>query len=575
MKQGATVTHPQALAPEAEASEPGPAPPDGPFVGRRATWRWAALSLPGCWAGLALACLSFTPSLLPRLGPVQGLVSGISAAVGYGLGVAAAAFWHALADRGPRPPAPWAWRVFAVGAVVLGSVSFLLGRHWQGELRALMGAPAEPLWRALLALAVAPVVFAVLLGLARLVRAAARGLARLLSRWIGPSAARALGALGVAVLAVLLLSGVAYDGLLAAADASFALQDKETPAGVERPTSGLRSGGPGSLIDWDGLGREGRIFVAGGPSAGDIAAFTGTAAVEPIRVYAGLATADDIESRAQRAVDDLVRAGGFQRARLLVATTTGSGWLDAGTLSAFEYIAAGDSAVVSMQYSAVPSGLSYLIDKGRARTAGRELFDAVYERWTALPPADRPELYVFGESLGSFGAEEAFSGEYDLRNRVTGALFVGPPNFNALHREFREGRDPGSTEVEPVYRGGRTVRFSNDVGAGAPPADEPWTGTRVLVLQHPSDPVTWWSPQLLVDRPDWLAEPPGRDVLDEMTWLPLVTFWQVTLDMPGAADVPPGHGHRYREESVDAWALLLRPDGWSAQKADQLRALIR
>src|SRR3712207_7938171 len=78
---------------------------------------------------------------------------------------------------------------------------------------------------------------------------------------------------------------------------------------------------------------------------------------------------------------------------------------------------------------------------------------------------------------------------------------------SALHTEFRDNRDPGSREVEPVYRGGRTVRFSTEIGRGAPPLQAPWTGPRVLILQHPSDPVTWWSPSLLFSRPDWLAEP--------------------------------------------------------------------
>ncbi len=558
-------------APPREGSPTAGAQPEGADPRRR----WPALSLPGCWGAVLLVCASTTPSLLPREGVAQGVVSGISAAMGYGLGVLAAAVWRALADRGPRRPRRWAWRVFLAAAVVLGAASFVLGRRWQGALRELMGMPAEPLGGALLWPVVALVVFALLLAVGRGLRAAGRGVARLLSRWVGPSAARALGGLAVGVVVVLLVSGVAVDGLLTAADRAFALQDQETPEGVERPTSALRSGGPGSLIAWDTLGQEGRTFVAGGPSAAEIGEFTGTEAPEPIRVYAGVATADDVGTRAQAAVDDLARAGGFDRARLVVATTTGRGWLDAGSLSAFEHIAAGDSAVVALQYSYVPSGLSYLVDQDRARRAGRELFDAVYERWTARPADDRPELFVFGESLGSFGAEAAFSGEYDLRNRVTGALFVGPPNFNALHTEFREGRDAGSREVEPVYRGGRTVRFSNDVAAGAPPAGEPWTGPRVLVLQHPSDPITWWSPALLLDRPDWLAEEPGRDVLPEMTWLPLVTFWQVTLDMPFSLDVPEGHGHRYTRESVDSWALLLRPVGWSEEQADRLRALIR
>jgi uncharacterized membrane protein len=522
-----------------------------------------------------VACASFTPSLLPRAGVAQGVVAGISAALGYGLGVLAAAIWRALADRRPRPPHRWAWRVFAVTAIVLVGSSLVLGRRWQSELRDLMGAAGEPLWRALLAPVVAMVVLALLLGLARLVRGAATALARPLSRWVGARAARALGGLAVGALVVLLVSGVASDPLLGAVDRTFALADESTADGVERPESDLRSGGPGSLIGWDTLGREGRTIVAGGPSAAEVAAFSGTAAEEPIRIYSGVATAEDIGTRAQSAVDDLERTGGFQRSRLLVATTTGRGWLDAGSMAAFEYIAGGDSAIVAMQYSYVPSGISYLVDQTRARAAGRELFDAVYERWTALPPEGRPELFVFGESLGSFGAEAAFSGEYDLRNRVNGALFVGPPNFNALHTEFRDDRDPGSREVEPVYRDGRTVRFSNDVGAGAPPAGVPWEGARVLILQHPSDPITWWSPSLLFSRPDWLAEPPGRDVLDEMTWLPLVTFWQVTLDMPFALDVPEGHGHRYTRESVDAWVLLLRPPGWTPDDADRLRALIR
>ncbi|MGY1609812.1 MULTISPECIES: alpha/beta hydrolase [unclassified Geodermatophilus] len=566
----------------AEAPQPDPVPAAGSparALGPRRTARWSrpgrALSLPGSWGALLLACLSSTPSLLPRSGVAQGVVAGISAALGYGLGVLLAAVWRGLADRDRRRPRRRSWRVFAVAAAVLLTVSFLLGRRWQGRLRDLMGAEGEPLWRALLALPVGLLVLAVLLGVARLVRGAARAVARVLERQIGARAARTLGGLVVAGLVLFLVAGSPGEALRTSLHESFALVDSGTADGVEQPDSGLRSGGPGSLIAWDTLGREGRTIVAGGPSAEEIAAFTGTAAEEPIRVYAGVRSADDVQVRAQLAVDDLARAGGFERSRLLVATTTGRGWLDAGSMAAFEYIAGGDSALVSMQYSYVPSGISYLVDQSRARAAGRELFDAVYERWSALPADARPQLYVFGESLGSFGAEAAFSGESDLRNRVSGALFVGAPNFNALHTEFREDRDPGSREVEPVYRGGRTVRFSTDVTQGAPPAGVPWEGARVLFLQHPSDPIVWWSPSLLFSRPDWLAEEPGRDVLDEMTWLPVVTFWQVTLDMPFSLDVPEGHGHRYTRESVDAWALLLRPEGWTAERAEELRALVR
>jgi uncharacterized membrane protein len=74
-------------------------------------------TLPGAWVALVFACLAFTPSLLPRSALLQGVVCGISAAIGYGLGVAGAWTWRAFADRDPRPPRPGAWRVFAISAV--------------------------------------------------------------------------------------------------------------------------------------------------------------------------------------------------------------------------------------------------------------------------------------------------------------------------------------------------------------------------------------------------------------------------------------------------------------------------
>jgi uncharacterized membrane protein len=41
-------------------------------------------TLPGAWTALAFACLAFTPSLLPRGALLQGVVCGISGAIGYG-----------------------------------------------------------------------------------------------------------------------------------------------------------------------------------------------------------------------------------------------------------------------------------------------------------------------------------------------------------------------------------------------------------------------------------------------------------------------------------------------------------
>jgi uncharacterized membrane protein len=531
-------------------------------------------TLPGAWVALVFACLAFTPSLLPRSALLQGVVCGISAAIGYGVGVAGAWTWRAFADRDPRPVRPGAWRVFAISAAVLLVVAIVLGQWWQAQLRDLMGAPTPNLLLLVLLPLVAVALFTGLVALSRSLRGLYHRVAGRLRRWMGPRAARALGWVTVVVVTWLVASGLLLNGLAALADRSFSVRNSATAEGVEPTTSPLRSGGPGSLVSWESLGRQGRTITGTGPSADEIAAWSGSEATEPIRAYAGTVSAEDVEERAELAVADLERAGGFDRGYLLVATTTGSGWLDSGAIDSFEYLTGGDSAIVAMQYSYLPSWLSYLVDQKKAREAGRELFDAVYDRWSKLSPADRPRLFVFGLSLGSFGGETAFSGEYDLRNRTVGALFAGPPNFNTLYREFTDHRDPGTAEVEPVYKDGRTVRFTNDVAAGVAPASTRWDGTRVLYLQHPSDPIVWWSPRLIWDRPDWLGEPHGRDVLDSMVWIPLVTFWQVTADLPLATGVPDGHGHTYTREFVDGWATVLRTPGWTPDKAEQLQDII-
>jgi uncharacterized membrane protein len=531
--------------------------------------------LPGAWVALVFAWLSFTPSLLPRPPEFQGLVVGIDSAIGYGLGVAGAWVWRELADRDRRPPRAGAWRWYGVTAAVTVPLAIVLGELWQRQLRELVGLPGVSPLRLLLVPAIAVTVFVGLVAVGRGFRGAYRALAGRLRSRTSERAARAIGLVGLVTATALVLSGVVWDGAIRFADSTYAVADLTTPAGLEPPASPLRSGSPDSLVAWDDLGREGRKFTGRGPTVDEISAVTGRESLEPIRVYAGMAAADSVEDRAALAARDLVRATGFERRNLLVVTTTGTGWVEPSSTASFEYLTGGDSAIVSMQYSHLPSWLSFLVDQERAREAGRELFDAVYEEWFGLDPARRPRLFVFGESLGSFGGETAFSGEADMRIRLDGALFTGPPNFNELYRGFVDDRDPGSPEVEPVYRGGRTVRFTQLPRAAIPPAGGDWSGTRVLYMQHASDPVTWWSPDLLWNRPDWLEEPPGRDVLPEMVWIPAVTFWQVSADLALCFSMPPGHGHTFTGEHVDGWAAVLRPTGWNAEKAAQLRAIIR
>jgi uncharacterized membrane protein len=153
---------------------------------------------------------------------------------------------------------------------------------------------------------------------------------------------------------------------------------------------------------------------------------------------------------------------------------------------------------------------------------------------------------------------------------------VGPPFVNGLWNDLVAGRDPGSTPAAPVYERGRTVRFVNE-GSRDPAPTDSWGRTRILYLQHASDPVTFFSPALLLNRPDWLEpDQRGPDVPERFGWVPLVTMWQVLLDLPAAGSVPEGFGHLFtREANAQAWIDVTRPEPWTASDSDALRRHLR
>jgi uncharacterized membrane protein len=255
--------------------------------------------------------------------------------------------------------------------------------------------------------------------------------------------------------------------------------------------------------------------------------------------------------------------------------TTGTGWVDEHAVDPLEYMFNGDTATVAMQYSYLPSWLSFLIDRERAEDAAVELFEAVYAVWSRRPDVDRPRLMVYGESLGAFGAEAPFSGDADMRNRTAGMLLVGPPNGSELWSRFVAERDAGSPIWRPVYEDGQVIRFANHPEDFGSPAGL-WREPRIGYLQHASDPVVWWSPRLVLARPAWLepGQPRGDDVLPEMRWYPIVTFLQVTIDLTNAYGVPFGHGHRYGADKADAWASIIPPAGWTPAQTEALHEIV-
>lgn len=69
--------------------------------------------------------------------------------------------------------------------------------------------------------------------------------------------------------------------------------------------------------------------MAGGPTPEALHEFFGVPTATPIRVYVGFNSADAATERARLALDELERAGGFDRSLLLLVMPTGTGWVDA------------------------------------------------------------------------------------------------------------------------------------------------------------------------------------------------------------------------------------------------------
>ena len=520
-----------------------------------ATWAFAA---------------SLVPSLLPRAAWVQGVVSGVTVVVGYGIGASAQALWRYLGIPGLRG----GWRTGVLVTLVgLGMWAALWNGWrlvgWQNELRDLMGMePTSPMiW---------PVVLVVTMSIATLLLVVARAV-RLLGQLTVARLARRLPrrlaiVLGTGLVMALfwgVWTGVLVNGFFAGANAFFAPQDTTGSMSTDRPTAPERSGSPQSLAAWEDLGYYGRAFVREGPTVERLEEVSGPGAKQPIRVYAGLQNADTPQGRADLVLAELKRTGAFARAVLVVATTTGMGYLDRRATDPLEYMWTGDTAIAGVQYSYLPSWISLLADQEAVVDTSRTVFETVREHWATLPEDRRPALYLYGLSVGSMGVESVLGSVSIVNEPVDGALMVGPPFVNDLHGRLTEGRDAGSPASLPVYEHGRTVRFANDTSSLLRTTGT-WGPTRVAYLQHASDPVVFFSSDLAFTRPQWLADGQrGPDVSPTMGWVPLVTMWQVLLDMPGAVGVPTGYGHLYSARAnMDAWAAVTQPPRWTAERAE-------
>ena len=526
------------------------------------------ISLIGVVGALVMYGVSVSPSLLARSWQWHAVASGVLSAVGYIVGLTIQRFYALVVPRlGVEITAPQSGSIAFRAVLLLGF--FLWFLRWllqsyreRKHANHLVGMRGETLGEYLLGTFCAFILMLALLGIAWGLQWIGRAIVIVLSQWMHMVFALALSLLILVVIVYALTSQVLLKLGINFFTRHARKMNNRTAKGIVQPQVPERSGSPQSRSSWRAVGGQGRVFLGRGPSRADIEALTGCSAIEPIRVYAGMPEeGQSLQSAADLVVEELHRTGAFERAVILIATSTGSGWVDEWQVQPLEYLTFGNCATASMQYSFVPSSINFLTDLDVSEEAAVILFETIRRAVDEIPEDRRPALFVCGESLGAYASQHVFSGIVDVLSRTDGALWVGTPAFTPMHAELTAIRHRGSPEVAPVVANGRHVRFVNvpenlwaDV-YGRELGD--WNYPRVVYAQHPSDPVVWWNSELVWHKPDWISEKVDGDVSPHMQYTRGATYIQVLVDMPVAGTAPGGHGHTYHEELIPLWEAIL------------------
>ena len=334
-----------------------------------------------------------------------------------------------------------------------------------------------------------------------------------------------------------------------------------------RWTTSQVSGGPGSLVPWASLGREGRRHALtavrpqaiqdrpeGVPDLSIETVMREPAKATPVQVYVGLDGASGARERVDLALAEMDRTGAFARSLIMLVSPTGTGYVNYVAVAAAQYLTRGDVATVTLQYSKRPSPLSLTKVKD-AREQNRLLWLRIVQRLHDQPSSRRPRVVVFGESLGAHTSQDVFLHWGTLGPEALGidrALWIGTPYGSGWMHEIT---GPERLDVDKD-----AVTVVNDFGQLEDLGDDRRSRLRYVLVSHDNDGVTKFGPDLLTTAPAWLGPDrprqevvPGaspRGIPPTMRWRPITTFFQSLVDMKNAQT--PG--------SYRAWAHDYRPD---------------
>ena len=537
---------------------------------------WRSLSPTGLVVSALAFAAALSPSMLPRPLTFLLLLAVLGTVIGYAIGTTLG--WLVRKTALARPVPRWA----AIGIPLLAwlpSLAFApVAIGWQAQQQSALQMPSA-LPSTVLLIVLTAILSGGLLLLGRSLRVATNGLAAGVLR-IGPVARRIstlpqprkrwmaqVSRLAVALIALVLALGLIQGGfglLVQSYDQVNADSSGQSPANL-----GENSGSSASLAPWQTLGREGRYYVGNTMAPEQISKITGRPAGLPLRLYVGMQQGDTPQARTDLALAELDRSGAWEREYLAIIAVTGTGWVDPDAINSLEIVTNGEVASIAVQYSAVPSWIGFVIDPATTQEQNANTIQAILDAWRARPADSRPQLILFGESLGSFGSQAAWpagSTPADVTREIQHVIWIGPPSQSRLWKQWQAERTSGPA-WQPIIGDGRIARaFINDVElAEATPLD----GPAINFSAHPNDPVVYWSPDLLFSRPDWM-DPLGPGVDPHLRYYPIITFLSIGMDLISGGG-PPEVGHNYSGDIGPAVALTVAPPWWTRQMTADLQ----
>ena len=175
------------------------------------------------------------------------------------------------------------------------------------------------------------------------------------------------------------------------------------------------------------------VRVDGGSGGQDQRGDGRAGATNPVRAYVGLESAPSEQERVDLAMRELERTGAFDRSWLMVASPTGTGYVNYAAASILEFLTRGDCASVAMQYSARPSPLSLdRVKEGRLHT--RMLCKAIAERCAQCPAERAAEGLAVRREPGRVDEPGRFRRSRNAGPRSTPAIdyaiWIGTPHFS-------------------------------------------------------------------------------------------------------------------------------------------------